>query len=227
MSDKTQWTSQRCYCHTSGLGFLKHLSQNASIKSILLFRRVTHVQLEMRRRCQNHQGGNRHGQEEEEEQDAVWGKHLTRRDNFSPQGALNVYWYGFYGEFSHGQPQSELTLIRHSTSIIREGEIWYGGRHKGFSLIELKVVPMTSATCFHSSSCCSFLSFSSHLSSFLSMVEETFSSTRNTRGSTLSTTKRLSSVQLCHDVTIMSLPLFSGSRSQEWTLLSVTVCPLL
>ena len=94
-------------------------------------------------------------------------------------------------------------------------------------MIELKVVPMTSATCFHSSSCCSFLSFSSHLSSFLSMVEETFSSTRNTRGSTLSTTKRLSSVQLCHDVTIMSLPLFSGSRSQEWTLLSVTVCPLL
>ena len=74
-----------------------------------------------------------------------------------------------------------------------------GGRQKGFSLIELKVVPMTSATCFHSSSCCSFLSFSSHLSSFLSMVEETFSSTRNTRGSTLSTTKRLSSVQLCHE----------------------------
>ena len=53
--------------------------------------------------------------------------------------------------------------------------------------IELEVVPMTSATCFHSSSCCSFLSFSSHLSSFLSMVEETFSNTRRTRGSTLST----------------------------------------
>ena len=39
------------------------------------------------------------------------------------------------------------------------------------------------------------------------------------------------SLQFCALVTIISLPLFSGSRSQEWTpgpmLVSVTVCPLL
>lgn len=90
---------------------------------------------------------------------------------------------------------------------------------------------MTSATCFHSSSCCSFLSFSSHLSSFLSMVEETFSSTRNTLGSTLSTIRGRSLHYFLYFFTIMILPLFSGSRSHEWMsgprLLSVTVCPLL
>ena len=39
------------------------------------------------------------------------------------------------------------------------------------------------------------------------------------------------SLQFCAPITIISLPLFSGSRSQEWTpgpmLVSVTVCPLL
>ena len=47
--------------------------------------------------------------------------------------------------------------------------------------------PKTRATCFHSISCWSFLSVSSHLSSFLSMVLDTFSRTRKNLGSTLST----------------------------------------
>ena len=49
------------------------------------------------------------------------------------------------------------------------------------------IFPMTRATCFHSSSCWSFLSVSSHLSSFLSIVLETFSRTLTILGSTLST----------------------------------------
>ena len=183
----------------------------------------------MRRRCQNHQGGNRHGQEEEEEQDAVWGKHLTRCDNFSPQGALNVYWYGFYGEFSHGQPQSELTLIRHSTSIIREGEIWYGGwaaegifldRVKSCSYDERNLLPLQLVLLLPVVLVAPLLVLINGRGDFLQHPEH----------------PRLHAVHyknvcpVCNcvtNVTIMSLPLFSGSRSQEWTLLSVTVCPLL
>ena len=49
---------------------------------------------------------------------------------------------------------------------------------------------ITMATCFHSSSCCSLLSDSKHRTSFLSIVEETFWSTRRNLGSRLSTTKK-------------------------------------
>ena len=46
---------------------------------------------------------------------------------------------------------------------------------------------ITSDTCFHSCSCCSLLSVSKQRTSFLSIVEDTFSSTRKNLGSMLST----------------------------------------
>lgn len=61
---------------------------------------------------------------------------------------------------------------------------------KCFSIFVVVIFPMTRATCFHSNSCWSFLSVSSHLSSFLSIVLETFSKTRTILGSTLSTWDR-------------------------------------
>ena len=142
----------------------------------------------MRRGGEDDQGGYRHGQKEEQEQDAVLRKTFNSSWlNFLSQESesLNRVSPFVWSVYTRSGPvriniNSTLNVNNHK----RGNLIW---REKRLFSIELEVVPMTSATCFHSSSCCSFLSFSSHLSSFLSMVEETFSSTRRTRGSTLST----------------------------------------
>ena len=115
----------------------------------------------MRRRSENHEGRNSHGEEENKQKQTI-----CHRQYFINPASAKL--------FSPGRKIFE---------------------QNNFQFIKLKIVcgwwcntvPITSATCFHSISCCSFFSFSSHLSSFLSIVFDTFSSILNTFGSIVST----------------------------------------